>query len=99
MSSNSSRQNIIKKIVVLFNKNVRGKSSDTSSSNQRHDGRDGHWLETQMGITHNGNNAPDIFDFEMKNHTSTKTTFGDWSPDYAVWKRGLNLMTSKVLPC
>ena len=93
MSSNINRQQIIKKIVGLFNKNVRGKSSDTSNSNQKHDGRDGHWLETQMGIIHNGNNAPDIFDFEMKNHTSTKTTFGDWSPDYAVWKKGVNLMT------
>jgi hypothetical protein len=93
MSQTATRDQIIKKIVTLFTKNVRGRSSDTSRSNQNHDGKDGHWLETQMGITHNGNNAPDIFGFEMKNHTSTKTTFGDWSPDYAVYKKKVNLMS------
>lgn len=82
-----------KKIINLFNKNVRGKKSDTSKSNQKHDGKDGHWLETQMGIIHNGNNAPDIYGYEMKNHTTGKTTFGDWSPSYTVFKKGVNLIS------
>ena len=78
------------KIVSLFNKNVRGKTSDTSSSNSRHDGKDGHWLETQMGVKHNGKNAPDLFGFEMKNDTTSKTTFGDWSPNrkLRIYRRG-----------
>ena len=75
-----------KKIIDLFNKKVKGKKPNTTSSNQSHDGKGGHWLETQMGIVHNGKNAPDIYGFEMKNHTSTKTSFGDWSPNIAIWK-------------
>lgn len=82
-----------RKIIDLFNKKVRGKSSNTSKANQNHDGKDGHWLETQMNIPHNRENAPDIYGFEMKNHTSIKTTFGDWSPDYSLFKRKVNLLT------
>ncbi len=73
-------------IIELFNKNVRGKRPDSSSSNVRHDGRDGHWLEAQMGISHNADNAPDIYGFEMKNNTTNKTTFGDWSASYYIFK-------------
>jgi hypothetical protein len=80
------REEAKNKIIDLFNKFVRGKSSDTNSSNQGHDGKDGHWLETQMGIKHNSSNESDIYGFEMKNHTSSKTTFGDWSPDFALFK-------------
>ena len=72
---------IKQKIVKLFNEKVRGRVSDTSKSNVGHDGKDGHWLEKQMGIKHNASNAPDLWGFEMKNHTSSKTTFGDWSPN------------------
>ena len=89
VSNNDSKN----KIIELFNKKVRGKKSNTLSSNQNHDGKDGHWLETQMGIKHNGNNAPDIFGFEMKNHTSNKTTFGDWSPDFTLFKKKFRVMT------
>lgn len=75
-----------KKIVEIFIKNVIGRKPDTSSSNKRHDGKEGHWLETQMGIVHNRKNKPDIFGYEMKDSTSTKTTFGDWSADYYIFK-------------
>lgn len=92
MKNTQSREEIKKKIITLFDKKVRGKKSDTTSSNARHDGKDGHWLETQMGIAHNGNNAPDINGFEMKNHTTSKTTFGDWSPDYSLFKRKVNIL-------
>ena len=77
---------IKQKIVKLFNKNVKGKIPDSSASNARHDGKDGHWLEVQMGVAHNASNAPDLFGFEMKNATSSKTTFGDWSASYYIFK-------------
>ncbi len=72
-------------IIDLFKKNVQGKKADTHGSNVKHDGKVGHWLETQMGISHNASNAPDIGGYEMKNETGSKTTFGDWSPDIHIW--------------
>jgi len=79
-------EQIKKRIIKLFNKNVKGKKPDSSKSNQRHDGKDGHWLEKQMGISHNASNSPDLDGFEMKNNTSSKTTFGDWSASYYIFK-------------
>lgn len=70
----------------MFNTNVRGKIPDSSLSNQSHDGRNGHWLETQMNIAHNAANLPDILGYEMKNNTNQITTFGDWSADYYIYK-------------
>ncbi|MBP5204248.1 LlaMI family restriction endonuclease [bacterium] len=75
-----------REIIQRFMKNVYGKTSDVSGSNSGHDGKYGHWLETQMGIAHNGDNAPDLFGYEMKNDTSSgKTTFGDWSPNESIF--------------
>lgn len=82
---NDESQVIIKKIVKLFFSKVKGKKPDVSNQNQRHDGKHGHWLETQMGIIHNSKNDPDIFGYEMKNNTTNKTTFGDWSADYYIF--------------
>lgn len=77
----------IKRILALFLLNVKGKSADTKGSNGRHDGKGGYWLEKQMGLKHNASNTPDIEGFEMKNHTTSgKTTFGDWSADYYIFK-------------
>lgn len=73
------------KIINLFNKNVRGKKPNTSDSNIKHAGKEGHWLEKQMEIARNASNSPDLFGYEMKNHTSSKTTFGDWSASYYIW--------------
>jgi len=74
-------------IINRFNKNVKGKRADTSSSNQKHDGKDGHWLERQMGIESNNRTEADLFGYEMKNQTTSgKTTFGDWSADYYIFK-------------
>jgi hypothetical protein len=75
-----------KQIIDLFIKNVKGKKEDTSGSNQYHDGKGGHWLERQMGITANNSNSPDILGYEMKNDTTSKTSFGDWSPDKSIFK-------------
>lgn len=85
-SETTSQEKIKRKIIKLFNKKVRGRVSDSSSKNLKHDGRDGHWLEVQMGIAHNASNSPDLFGFEMKNNTSSKTTFGDWSASYYIFK-------------
>ncbi len=73
------------KIIALFNSKVKGRKPDTKSANQRHDGKSGHWLEQQMGITANASNLPDLFGYEMKNNTSSKTTFGDWSANYYIF--------------
>ena len=78
------------KIIDLFNKNVRNKRSDVSNSNTHHDGKEGHWLERQMGLSANASNKADLFGYEMKNNTTSKTTFGDWSPDIALYKGTLN---------
>jgi hypothetical protein len=74
-------------VIKLFNENVRGKSPDTSSFNQRHDGKYGHWLESKMGIKANSSNTPDLLGYEMKNDTTSKTTFGDWSANYYIFKK------------
>lgn len=74
-----------RRIVEIFKENVLGKRADTSNMNLRHDGRKGHWLEIQMGITPNASNTPDLLGFEMKNQTTSKTTFGDWSPNYFIF--------------
>ena len=75
-----------RKIIKVFNVKVRGKLPDLSSFNKRHDGRAGHWLEEQMGIAHNASNSPDIMGYEMKNSTSSKTSFGDWSAHYYIFE-------------
>lgn len=84
-SVKSIDKNILK-IVEIFVNNVLGKKSEVEEVNQSHDGKDGHWLETQMGIDHNRKNEPDILGYEMKNKTGSKTTFGDWSADYYLFK-------------
>lgn len=72
-------------VVERFMRNVYGKRADVTGSNANHDGSEGHWLERQMGIQANRDNSPDLFGFEMKNDTSSKTTFGDWSASYYLY--------------
>jgi len=79
-------QEIREKIIERFMENVYGKKPETSRANQRHDGKKGHWLEDQMGIEHDADNAPDLWDYECKNETKSKTTFGDWQGDYLIWR-------------
>lgn len=75
------------RIIQLFNENVKGKKPNVSNKNTRHDGKYGHWLEEQFGIAANGDNAPDLYGYELKNTTtSNKTSFGDWSADYYIYK-------------
>lgn len=69
---------------------MKGKASNTKNSNANHDGKEGHWLEKQMGLSLNGNNEPDMFGFEMKNGSKGKTTFGDWSASQYIFKTRSN---------
>lgn len=75
-------------IIDLFEKNVKGKYPDTSNSNINHDEKQGHWLERQFGITANADNTPDLYGYELKNETTSKTTFGDWSANRYIFKTG-----------
>lgn len=78
-------------IVRRFQQNVYGRRANTQGRNPRHDGASGHWLEQQMGISANANNEADLLGFEMKNATTSgKTTFGDWSADYYIFKSRKN---------
>jgi len=72
-------------IIKLFLAKVKGRSP-VAVGNAAHDGKYGHWLEQQMGIARNSDNLPDIFGYEMKNQTKNKTTFGDWSADYYIFR-------------
>jgi hypothetical protein len=71
---NNSKQYIID----LFVNNVKNKKINIKHNEKKHDGVEGHWLETQMGIKHNSKNEPDILGYEMKKE-SKKITFGDFS--------------------
>jgi hypothetical protein len=86
-------------IIKRFIQNVKGKQFQ--SQNSKHDGSEGHWLETQMGISHNCKNEPDIFGYEMKKN-SVKITFGDFSAsEYLFSKKkkfiGLHMNNGNVM--
>lgn len=72
-------------IIDLFRKNVKGKSPNVEKRNPRHDGKKGHWLEEQFGISANADNEADLWGYELKNETTSKTTFGDWSANIYVF--------------
>jgi len=74
------------KIIELFRKNVKGKKPNVDGTNKKHDGRYGHWLEHQFGVKSNDYNKADICGYELKNETSSKTTFGDWSANRYIFK-------------
>ena len=74
-----------KQIIEIFIKNVKGKSPNVEGKNKRHDGKKGHWLEEQFGISANADNKADLWGYELKNETTSKTTFGDWSANEYVY--------------
>jgi len=83
-NSRSDKAAIRSEIVDRFNLFVRGQAPDLRGFNFEHDGAEGDWLTKRMGLTVNGHNEPDFLGYEMKKD-SAKTTFGDWSPDGAVY--------------
>ena len=75
------------RLVDIFEQRVLGKRPDISDYNPEHDGREGHWLEKQFGKAPDADNEADFWGFELKNETTSgKTTFGDWSPNYCIYK-------------
>jgi hypothetical protein len=81
------------KIIQLFNEKVRNRIPTIGTVNSKHDGKKGHWLEEAMGIKRNGSNAPDLFGYEMKDNTNSKTTFGDWSADCYIFNKKQNIIS------
>jgi len=75
-----------KKIIQIYKERVHGKVPDTSSSDPRHDGKVGHWLEKQMGVKPNADNAPDLYEYEMKTNINSGLTLGSWDPNYWVFR-------------
>lgn len=73
-------------IIKRFKKFVYGKTPDVKDFTEKHDGKEGHWLEVQMGKKADASNDPDFFGYEMKNATKNKTSFGDWSAQYYIFK-------------
>jgi hypothetical protein len=65
-------------IISLFNNNVKGMDPCIEGMNEKHCGKEGHWLEKKMGIAHNSKNEPDIRGYEMKK-SSNKISLGDYS--------------------
>lgn len=76
------------RILNLFYENIKGKQYNGSV---KHDGGEGHWLETLMNIKHNNRNEPDIDGFEMKK-ISNKITFGDFSASEYVFSKKRELI-------
>ena len=66
------------RIITVFNKCVKGVEICLEGQHVDHCGKEGHWLETQMGITHNSKNEPDVRGFELKKD-APKITLGDFS--------------------
>ena len=73
-------------IIELFNRNVKGAEICLKGINAKHCGKEGHWLETKMGLKHNAKNEPDINGYEMKK-SSNKTTLGDFSASEYVFSK------------
>lgn len=73
------------RIIELYHRNVKGKRPDVARLNEHHDGRAGHWLERQFGVAANADNRADLWGYELKNETTSKTTFGDWSANVYVF--------------
>jgi hypothetical protein len=74
-------------IITLFNNNIKGREICLEGQNINHDGKEGHWLETKMGIKHNSKNEPDIDGYEMKKY-SNRITLGDFTAsEYAFSKK------------
>lgn len=80
-----------KYIINKFINNVKNK--EILITNNKHDGSEGHWLEKQMGVTHNSKNEPDILGFEMKKESS-KITFGDFSASEYLFSKNKILLNN-----
>ena len=82
---NKNKTNGKEEIIRIFRQKIKGMKPDVSGKNKRHDGKYGHWLESQFGIKANADNEADLYGYELKNQTTSKTTFGDWSANYYIF--------------
>lgn len=82
-------------IIQMFNSNLKGKKYVRNTTNT-HDGDEGHFIETQMGILINSNNAPDNRGFEQKKEAS-KISFGDWAANSYLFSKPTNNHANKSL--
>ena len=73
-------------IITLFNTRVKGVEIILKGHKINHCGKEGHWLETKMGIKHNAKNEPDINGYEMKK-SSIKITLGDFTASEYIFSR------------
>ena len=94
-SNNDDEDDIGKQqIKKLFDDNVRGVPICLDGQNAGHCGKEGHRLETLMGIKHNSKNEPDINGYEMKTGESV-TTFVDKAPD-TFFVDGIKIPSGKI---
>ena len=68
-------------LISIFHERIKGRTLPPLE----HDGSIGHWIENQFGVSANADDSADWFGYELKSG-KTKTTFGDWSADYYIWK-------------
>jgi len=85
------------KLIELFKKNVLNKSPNIEGMNKRHDGAKGQWLEAQFGKSADSANQADFWGYECKNHTSSKTTWGDWTANYYIFDDATQLTRDRFL--
>lgn len=81
-------------IIERFDKSIRGYCFQDFANVcdlPKHDGKEGHWLETKMGITHNNRNEADINGYEMKK-CSKKITLGDFSATEYLFSKNRHLI-------
>ena len=77
-------------IMRLFMENVKYKPIDIHAC--RHFGKEGHWLETKMGIPRNSQNSPDLLGYEMKHDSRKRITLGDYSASEYLFSKKRNTL-------
>jgi hypothetical protein len=66
------------KIIEIFNNKIKNIDIIITKHKHKHDGIEGHWLESKFGVSANNHSKPDIYGYELKKE-SDKITFGDYS--------------------
>jgi MvaI/BcnI restriction endonuclease family len=86
-------------IIRIFHENVRNIEINLENYSSGHDGKEGHWLESKMGLNRNSKNEPDMYGFELKK-SSSKITLGDFSAsEYLFSKTRITLDKENQFDC
>jgi hypothetical protein len=67
-------------IITMFNTHVKDRQICLDGQNKKHCGKEGHFLEKQMGLKPNSKNKPDMRGYEMKTGEKV-TTYVDKAPN------------------